>query len=127
MDWSSCGQNGWLGTSAKLADGTAQGKHKFRAWVRIGFFHLGNRAGSGKVRRMFSSADALRRWLGMFCLAVAAGLLIWGQTILKPYLEGEQLKPGCKKSFKVKGKLDGYSISQVSLLPMGNEIGRAHV
>ena len=32
----------------------------------------------------------------------------------------EQLKPGCKKSFKVKGKLDGYSISQVSLLPMGN-------
>ena len=37
---------------------------------------------------MFSSADALRRWLGMFCLAVAAGLLIWGQTILKPYLEG---------------------------------------
>ena len=34
----------------------------------------------------------------------------------------EQLKPGCKKSFKVKGKLDGYSISQVSLLPMGNGI-----
>ena len=33
-----------------------------------------------------------------------------------------QLKPGNKKSFKVKGKLDGYSISQVSLLPMGNGI-----
>ena len=32
----------------------------------------------------------------------------------------EQLKPGVKKSFKVKGKLDGCSISQVSLLPMGN-------
>ena len=32
----------------------------------------------------------------------------------------EQLKPGCKKSFKVKGKLDSFNISQVSLLPMGN-------
>lgn len=32
----------------------------------------------------------------------------------------EQLKPGCKKSFKVKGKLDTYNIAQVSLLPMGN-------
>ncbi len=32
----------------------------------------------------------------------------------------EQLKPGCKKSFKVKGKLDKFSIEQVSLLPMGN-------
>lgn len=32
----------------------------------------------------------------------------------------EQLKPGCKKSFKVKGKLDNYSIALVSLLPMGN-------
>lgn len=37
---------------------------------------------------MSNSADALRRWLGLFCLAVAAGLLIWGQTILKPLLEG---------------------------------------
>ena len=27
-------------------------------------------------------------WLGLFCLAVAAGLLIWGQTILKPLLDG---------------------------------------
>ena len=37
---------------------------------------------------MLDSADALRRWLGLFCLAVAAGLLIWGQTILKPHLDG---------------------------------------
>ena len=37
---------------------------------------------------MSNSADALRRWLGLFCLAVAAGLLIWGQTILKPVLDG---------------------------------------
>ena len=37
---------------------------------------------------MPNSADALRRWLGMFCLAVAAGLLIWGQTVFAPYLKG---------------------------------------
>jgi hypothetical protein len=30
-----------------------------------------------------------------------------------------QLKPGCKKSFPVKGKLDSYKITGVSLLPMG--------
>ena len=32
----------------------------------------------------------------------------------------ERLKPGVKKSFKVKGKLDAFTISQVSLLPMGD-------
>jgi len=37
---------------------------------------------------MSNSAEALRRWLGLFCLAVAAGMLIWGQTILKPHLAG---------------------------------------
>jgi hypothetical protein len=37
---------------------------------------------------MANSADALRRWLGAFCLAVAAGMLIWGQTVLLPYLHG---------------------------------------
>lgn len=31
----------------------------------------------------------------------------------------QQLKPGNKKSFRVKGKLDNYKISGVSLLPMG--------
>lgn len=31
----------------------------------------------------------------------------------------QQLKPGNKKEFKVKGKLDGYAIRRVSLLPMG--------
>jgi hypothetical protein len=30
----------------------------------------------------------LRRWLGMFCLVVASGLLIWGQTFFAPYLKG---------------------------------------
>ena len=37
---------------------------------------------------MPNSADALRRWLGAFCLAVAAGMLIWGQTVLLPHLRG---------------------------------------
>jgi len=31
-----------------------------------------------------------------------------------------QLKPNCKKSFRVKGKLDNYKIEQVALIPMGN-------
>jgi len=37
---------------------------------------------------MLNSADALRRWLGVFCLAVAAGMLIWGQTVLESHLRG---------------------------------------
>ena len=37
---------------------------------------------------MPNSADALRRWLGAFSLAMAAGMLIWGQTILLPHLHG---------------------------------------
>lgn len=37
---------------------------------------------------MPNSAEALRRWWGAFCLAVAAGMLIWGQTVLVPYLKG---------------------------------------
>jgi hypothetical protein len=32
----------------------------------------------------------------------------------------EKLKPGNKKSFRVKGKLDQYSIKSVALLPMGS-------
>ncbi len=35
---------------------------------------------------MISPADARRRWFGVFFLMIAAGMLIWGQTILKPYL-----------------------------------------
>ena len=31
----------------------------------------------------------------------------------------QKIKPGNKKEFKVKGKLDNYTISRVSLLPMG--------
>lgn len=32
----------------------------------------------------------------------------------------QQLKPGNKKEFKVKGKLDQYAFQRMSLLPMGN-------
>jgi hypothetical protein len=32
----------------------------------------------------------------------------------------QQLKPGNKKSFRVKGKLDDYEISKVALIPMGD-------
>jgi membrane protein implicated in regulation of membrane protease activity len=37
---------------------------------------------------MPNSADALRRWLGAFCLAVAAGMLIWGQMVFNGHLKG---------------------------------------
>ncbi len=37
---------------------------------------------------MENSAEAVRRWWGAFCLAIAAGMLIWGQTVLKPVLGG---------------------------------------
>ena len=37
---------------------------------------------------MPTSADALRRWLGLLFLALAFGLLIWGQTVLKDRLKG---------------------------------------
>jgi hypothetical protein len=33
--------------------------------------------------------------------------------------QAEELNPGCKKSFRVKGKLDDYPIEKTALLPMG--------
>jgi len=30
----------------------------------------------------------MRRWLGAFCLAMAFGMLVWGETVLKPFLHG---------------------------------------
>ena len=36
-----------------------------------------------------------------------------------PASVAEQINPGVRKSFRVKGKLDHYPIAQVSLLPMG--------
>jgi hypothetical protein len=37
---------------------------------------------------MSNPSDARRRWFGLFFLFMALGLLIWGQTILKPHLNG---------------------------------------
>jgi len=37
-----------------------------------------------------------------------------------PESKAQQLKPGNKKTFRVKGKLDKFSFKQVALLPMGN-------
>jgi hypothetical protein len=37
---------------------------------------------------MPNSADALRRWLGLLFLALAFGLLVWGQTVLRDRLKG---------------------------------------
>jgi hypothetical protein len=40
--------------------------------------------------------------------------------ILVPAQHAQVLKPGNKKSFRVKGKLDAYEITQVALLPYGD-------
>jgi hypothetical protein len=37
---------------------------------------------------MLTAADANRRSLGLFFLLLACVLVIWGQTLLKPYLGG---------------------------------------
>lgn len=37
---------------------------------------------------MLNTADARRRWFGVFFLILAAGMLIWGQTVLEPHLQG---------------------------------------
>ncbi len=39
--------------------------------------------------------------------------------IVIPAEIAQQLKPGMKKSFRVKGKLDDYAIKSIALLPMG--------
>src|SRR5450432_4773422 len=43
----------------------------------------------------------------------------WSYVTIPPDI-AEKLKPGFKKSFRVKGKLDAYPIRQQALLPMGN-------
>ncbi len=37
---------------------------------------------------MLTAADARRRWFGALFLALASGMLVWGQTVLKSYLAG---------------------------------------
>ncbi|MBT5705677.1 MAG: hypothetical protein HOI66_05080 [Verrucomicrobia bacterium] len=36
----------------------------------------------------WTPADKRRRWFGLFYLLMAIGMLVWGQTILKPHLTG---------------------------------------
>jgi len=43
----------------------------------------------------------------------------WSYVTIPPDI-AEELNPGFKKSFRVKGKLDAYPIAQQALLPMGN-------
>ena len=40
--------------------------------------------------------------------------------ILIPHKIAEKIKPACKKSFRVKGKIDDHKIKAVALLPMGD-------
>jgi len=37
---------------------------------------------------MADPVEARRRWWGLFCLTLAAGLVIWGQTVLRERLTG---------------------------------------
>lgn len=36
----------------------------------------------------WTPADKRRRWFGLFYLLTAIGMLIWGQTVLQPHLNG---------------------------------------
>ena len=42
----------------------------------------------GYAPLMLNSADARRRWFGALFLILAVGMVIWGQTLLKPHLQG---------------------------------------
>lgn len=53
-----------------------------------GFFLLGGFCPGASLGPMLTPADARRRWVGLFCLALAFGMLVWGQTVLKDRLEG---------------------------------------
>ncbi|HEY4964992.1 MAG TPA: YdeI/OmpD-associated family protein [Puia sp.] len=45
----------------------------------------------------------------------------WSYIIIPPDISA-RLKPGFKKSFRVKGKLDAHSITQQALLPIGKGV-----
>ena len=38
---------------------------------------------------MRASSQAWRRWFGVLFLALAFAMLVWGQTVLKPHLDGK--------------------------------------
>ena len=37
---------------------------------------------------MMNAAESLRRWMSVFCLALAFGMLLWGQMVLAKFLSG---------------------------------------
>jgi hypothetical protein len=43
----------------------------------------------------------------------------WTYVVI-PAAIANQLKPGCRKSFRIKGKLDDLKIEKMSILPMGD-------
>lgn len=51
-------------------------------------FDLGRASEDDSLPFMANPVDARRRWFGLFCLTISAGMLIWGQTVLKPLLGG---------------------------------------
>ena len=51
-------------------------------------FGLGKAKPDASLPAMSRPADALRRWLGLFCLAMAAGMLSWGLIVLRSRLDG---------------------------------------
>lgn len=51
-------------------------------------FGLGGADADSTLPAMSSPADARRRWLGLFCLAMAAGMVTWGIIVLGPRLQG---------------------------------------
>src|SRR5881394_170187 len=51
-------------------------------------FPLGRDRRIGYGFAMPTSADALRRWLGLCFLALSFGLLVWGRTVLQDKLRG---------------------------------------
>ena len=62
---------------------------------------------------MLNSADARRRWFGVFFLILAVGMLIWGQTVLEPHLKGVVYLI--------------YWFGCFLMTPNQHQIGRAHV
>ncbi|MFT4152399.1 YdeI/OmpD-associated family protein [Parafilimonas sp.] len=43
----------------------------------------------------------------------------WTYFVIPPDVAG-QIKPGCRKIYRVKGKLDNFKISGVAIMPMGD-------
>ncbi len=49
---------------------------------------LGQAVEDDNILCMAQPADARRRWLGLFCLTMAAGMLTWGLIVLGSHLQG---------------------------------------